>query len=104
MAREIFFAVGNLKRGNPFVCARHKSCFFRFPLGHAPMRRSCMYDGENEVAEEILHDMGIQDGESEGEGSESEVDLASELLDVSTEAELDRFFGKLVSGAGRFLK
>lgn len=34
-----------------------------------------------------------------GETSESELALASELLEITTEAELDRFLGKLVSGA-----
>lgn len=34
-----------------------------------------------------------------GETSDSELALASELLEITTEAELDRFLGKLVSGA-----
>jgi len=34
-----------------------------------------------------------------GEASESELALASELLEVTTEAELDRFLGSLISGA-----
>ncbi len=44
------------------------------------------------------------EGEWQGEGEESEIQLAQELLEITTEQELDQFLGKLVRGAGKFLK
>ena len=44
-------------------------------------------------------------GEGEFELNETtEMELASELLEVSSEQELEQFLGKLVKGAGKFLK
>ncbi|HLZ36601.1 MAG TPA: hypothetical protein VKP64_02330 [Mycobacteriales bacterium] len=56
---------------------------------------------ESEYAEAPLQEWEFAGG---GQG-ESEVDeLAQELLTVSSEAELDRFLGNLVKGAGQFFK
>jgi hypothetical protein len=61
-----------------------------------------------ELVDELLdseHEGLDPEAEMFGEvGADSETDLAAELLEVGDEAELDHFLGKLVKGAGRFLK
>ncbi|KQY43854.1 hypothetical protein [Cellulomonas sp. Root137] len=48
---------------------------------------------------------GEWSGEGEGEWSgESEDELVQELFEITSEDELDQFLGKLVKGAGKFLK
>ncbi len=57
------------------------------------------YEGDFEYSEEV--------GDTEAESPFSEVEemeLASELLTVTDEAELDQFLGKLMKRAGRFMK
>lgn len=57
------------------------------------------YEGESEDEEEYEAEIY---GEREGVFSEAEeMELAAELLEVSDEAELDQFLGKLLSVAGR---
>lgn len=54
---------------------------------------------------EELESEGLDpEGYDEGDSSDSETDLAAELLEIDDEAELDHFLGKLVKRAGRFLK
>jgi hypothetical protein len=59
-----------------------------------------MHDIDRALFESEAFGEGEQNEYQEyGETSDSELALASELLEVTTEAELDRFLGKLVSGA-----
>jgi hypothetical protein len=59
-----------------------------------------MHDIDRALFESEAFGEGEQNEYQEyGETSESELALASELLEITTEAELDRFLGKLVSGA-----
>jgi hypothetical protein len=74
--------------------------------------------GEAEYGQQIgyeTYDTGYEEespygevyGETGFEGPFSEaqeMELATELLEVSSEAELDQFLGKLISGVGRFFK
>jgi hypothetical protein len=65
-------------------------------------------DAAAEVVEEILQEeVGTGEYESYenvGEGPQGEADLAGELLELSTDHELDQFFGKLVKGVSKFAK
>jgi hypothetical protein len=69
-----------------------------------------MFESESESEYESEHETGYEFGETEGEGEGENQELAqaTELLDVRSEAELDRFLGKLISGAvkavGNFAK
>jgi hypothetical protein len=60
-----------------------------------------MFESESETGYETEYETEYESeyefGEAEGENQE--LALATELLDVRTEAELDRFLGKLISGA-----
>ncbi len=60
-----------------------------------------MFESESETEYETGYESEYEFGEAEGEGENQELALASELLDVRGEAELDRFLGKLISGAVR---
>lgn len=44
------------------------------------------------------------EGEYEGDSLQSEAELAAELLEITSDQELDQFFGSLVKGAGKLLK
>jgi hypothetical protein len=69
-----------------------------------------MHDIESsrdELAEELLEDSTELEPEGEfafEDQSESEADLAAELLEVQNDEELDYFFGKILKGASRFLR
>jgi uncharacterized protein (DUF697 family) len=69
-----------------------------------------MYETEFELSSESYEFPGEAEWEmgQEGEGENLEAELAGELLEITTEAELDRFLGKLVSGvvkgASKFIK
>jgi len=69
-----------------------------------------MYETEFELSTESYEFSGEAEWEfgQEAEGETLEAQLAGELLEVSTEAELDRFLGKLVGsvvkGASKFIK
>lgn len=62
-----------------------------------------MFESESEAGYETGYEAEYESegefGEAEAEGENQELALATELLDVRTEAELDRFLGKLISGA-----
>lgn len=69
-----------------------------------------MYESEFQLPSESYEFPGESEGEFgyEAEGETLEAQLAGELLEVSTEAELDQFLGKLASsvlkGASTFIK
>ncbi|WP_433158567.1 hypothetical protein [Kribbella sp. CA-247076] len=58
-----------------------------------------MHDIDRALFESETFGEGEEEYQEFGQASESELALASELLEITTEAELDRFLGKLVSGA-----
>ena len=59
-----------------------------------------MFESEAEAEYETFGEAESYESHESGQHGESqEVALATELLEVTTEAELDRFLGKLISGA-----
>jgi len=67
------------------------------------------YESESEYGEtplrawELAGESEQNESQYESEAETLELELTHELLEVSTEAELDRFLGNLVSSAGKFL-
>ncbi len=65
-----------------------------FEIGH-----ETGYETGHEVGHEVGHEL-FEFEASELGNEAAEFELATELLEISTEAELDRFLGKLISSAG----
>lgn len=75
------------------------------PLQEWELPGEAEWSGEQEGEEEYAGEYegeGQDEGEAEREG-EGEDELAYELLEITSEEELDQFLGKLVKGAGKFL-
>lgn len=70
-------------------------------------RSQLEFDPEGDYLEmdQFEYDAGEIDAQSEGPFPESEeMELASQLLEIRDDAELDQFLGGLIKKAGRFLK